>query len=223
MQRLAKILAQNAFPKVQEWQSYGKFCKVTLNRHFSEKVERGDQEKFFKNRPISSPCLKGPKALWRKLNYTLIGMHLKCKDGKIFWRKQRLQKCPNGKVMAIIARSPKTCIFRKSAKGRPIEVFQKTPKKSPSLQKANSTLAQMSLSCKLYPLLIQRLNKSLAQKAAPRRPEWPSYGNFRNVTQDPHFLKKCKGGTKGNFSKIAQKVALVWKAQKHSGANGIIL
>ena len=80
----------------------------------------------------------------------------------------------------------------------------------------------MSLSSKLYPLIMQRLKKSLAQKAAPKRPEWPSYGNFRNVTQDPHFLKKCKGGTKGNFSKIAQKVALVWKAQKHSGANNII-
>ena len=54
-------------------------------------------------------------------------------------------------------------------------------------------------------------------------PEWPSYCNFCKVTQNPHFLKKCKGGTKGNFSKIAQKLALVWKAQKHSGANGIIL
>ena len=70
---------------------------------------------------------------------------------------------------------------------------------------------------------MQRLKKSLAQKAAPKRPEWPSYGNFRNVTQEPHFLEKCKGGTKGNFSKIAQKVALVWKAQKHSGAKDIIL
>ena len=70
---------------------------------------------------------------------------------------------------------------------------------------------------------MQRLKKSLAQKAAPKRPEWPSYGNFRNVTQDPHFLKKCKRGTKGNVSKIAQKDALAEKAQKHCGANGIIL
>ena len=70
---------------------------------------------------------------------------------------------------------------------------------------------------------MQRLEKILAQTAAPKVPEWPSYGNFRKVTQNPHFLKKCKGGTKGNFSKIAQKVALVWKAQKHSGANNIIL
>ena len=70
---------------------------------------------------------------------------------------------------------------------------------------------------------MQKVKKSLAQKAAPKLPEWPNYGNFRTVTQDSLFLKKCKGGTKGNFSKIAQKVALVWKAQKHSHANNIIL
>ena len=70
---------------------------------------------------------------------------------------------------------------------------------------------------------MQRLDTILVQKAAPKVPEWPGYGNFCKVTQNPHFLKKCKGGTKENFSKIAQKVALVWKAQKHTGANGIIL
>ena len=70
---------------------------------------------------------------------------------------------------------------------------------------------------------MQRLETILAQKAAPKVPEWPSYGNFREVIQNPHFLKKCKGGTKGNFSKIAQKDALAEKAHKHSGANGIIL
>ena len=96
---------------------------------FSEKLKRGDEGKVYKNHPKSSPCLKGPKELWRKLNYTLIKMHLKCKDWKIFWRKQRLQKCPNGQVMAIIARSPKTRIFWKSANGGPREIFQKSPKK----------------------------------------------------------------------------------------------
>ena len=130
--RLEKVLAQNAAPKVPEWQSYGKFRKVTLNPHFSEKVERGDQGKFFKNRPKSSPRLKGPKALLRKWRYSLICMHLNCKDWRRFWGKQ----------------------------------------------------------------------------AAPKVPEWPSYGNLGKVTQKPHFLKKCKGGTKRNFSKIAQKTAL---------------
>ena len=70
---------------------------------------------------------------------------------------------------------------------------------------------------------MQRLKKILAQKASPKLPEWPCYGNLGKVTQNPHFLKKCKGGTKGNFSKIAQKVALLWKAQKQSGENDIIL
>ena len=78
---------------------------------FSEKVQREDQAKFFKNRPKSSPRLKGPKALWRKWHYPLIRMHLKCKHWKRFTRKQRLQKCPNNQVMAILARSPKTRIF----------------------------------------------------------------------------------------------------------------
>ena len=37
------------------------------------------------------------------------------------------------------------------------------------------------------------------------------------------FSEKVQRGTKGNFSKIVQKDALAEKAQKHSGANGIIL
>ena len=51
---------------------------------FPEKVQRGDQEKFFKNRPKSSPRLKGPKALLCKWHYPLVSMHLKGKDWKRF-------------------------------------------------------------------------------------------------------------------------------------------
>ena len=40
---------------------------------------------------------------------------------------------------------------------------------------------------------------------------------------NPAFSDKVQKGDQGNFSKIAQKRDLVWKAQKHSGANGIIL
>ena len=98
-----------------------------LQRHprhaFSEKVQRGHQGKFFKYRPKSSPCLKGTKALWRKLNYSLNKMHLKCK----------------------------------------------------------------------------RLENIFAQTAALKVYEWASYGNYRKVTQNQHFLKKCKGGTMRNF------------------------
>ena len=57
---------------------------------FSEKVQKGDQGKFFQNRPKRNARLRGPKALWRKWHYPLISMHLKCKDRRRFWRKQRL-------------------------------------------------------------------------------------------------------------------------------------
>ena len=132
VQRLERILAQKPAPKLPEWLSCNSFCKVTQNPHFQKKVQRGDQGKLFKNRPKRSPCLKGPKALLRKWHYSLICMHLNCKDWRRFWGKQ----------------------------------------------------------------------------AAPKVPEWPSYGNLGKVTQNPHFLKKCKGGTKRNLSKIAQKTAL---------------
>ena len=37
------------------------------------------------------------------------------------------------------------------------------------------------------------------------------------------FSKKAQTGEQLNFSKIAQKDALPEKAQKHTGANGVIL
>ena len=112
---------------------------------FSEKVQRGDQVKFFKNHPESSPRLKGPKALRRKRHYPVISMHLRGKDCRIFWRKQRFQKYPNNQVMAIFARSPKSRIFWKSANGGPWEIFQKSSKKMPYLKGPKSTVAQMAL------------------------------------------------------------------------------
>ena len=47
------------------------------------------------------------------------------------------------------------------------------------------------------------------KKRLQRVPEWLSYCNFCKVTQNPHFLNKCKGRSKGNLSKIAQKRVLV--------------
>ena len=102
---------------------------------FSKKVQRRDQEKFFKNCAKSSLRLKGPKAHWRNWHYPSICTHLKCQHWKTFWRKQRLQKCPNGQVMAIFGRSPKTRILRKKAKLRPRETFKKSPKKYPLASK----------------------------------------------------------------------------------------
>ena len=67
----------------------------------------------------------------------------------------------------------------------------------------------MALSSNFDAFKVQTLENNLAQTAAPNVLEWPSYGNFREVIQNPHFLKKYKGGTKGDFSKVLQKVNLV--------------
>ena len=75
----------------------------------------------------------------------------------------------------------------------------------PSLKRPKSTLAQMALSSKLYALKVQRLEKILVETSAPKVPEWQGYCNFRKITQNPHFQKKCKGGTKGNFLKKRPK------------------
>ena len=140
------ILAETTAPKVPKWPSDGNFLQGHPKPAFSKKVQRRDQEKFFKNRPKSSPGLKRSTALWRKWHSTLTCMHLKCNDWKRFRRKQQLQKCPNGQVMAIFARLFKTGIFWKSAKREPKELFQKSPKKMPSLKRLKGTLARMALS-----------------------------------------------------------------------------
>ena len=113
---------------------------------FSETVQRGDQEKLFKNRPKTSPGLKGQKARWRRKHYPLISILLECKHMKKFWHKEWLQKGPNSQVRAIFARSTKTRIFLKSANGEARETFQKSPKKYPSFERPKSTLAQIALS-----------------------------------------------------------------------------
>ena len=165
----------------------------------------GDEGKFLKNRPKSSPRLKGKQPLWRQWNYPLIKMHLTWKDWKRFRGKQRLKKCPNGQVMSIFGRSPKTHIFRKSAKKETKRSFSNIAQKEALASMGNSTLAQMSLSSKLYLLITQRLQKILAQKAAPKLPEWLSYANSPKVTQNSHFLKKVQRGDQGKFLKNLPK------------------
>ena len=132
-------------------------------------------------------------------------MHLNCKDWKTFWRKQQLQKCTNGQVMAHFARSPKSRIFWKSANRGPRQIFQKSPKKMPSLKRPKSTLVQMALSSNQYALKVQGLDKILAHKAAPKVPEWPSYGIFRHVTQTRIFWKSAKRGPREIFQKLPKK------------------
>ena len=108
LQGLEKILRQTSGSKSARMAKLWQFRQGHPKPAFSEKVQRGDEEKFFKDRQKNSPHLKGPTALWPKWHYPIISMQLKCKDWRKLWRKKKLQKCPKGQVMAIFERSPKT-------------------------------------------------------------------------------------------------------------------
>ena len=93
------------------------FLQGHLKPAFSEKVQKKDQGKFFKNRPKSSPRFKGPKARWRKWHYPLISMHLECKDWKRFWRKQRLKNARMAKLWKFSQGHPKPAFSQKVQTG----------------------------------------------------------------------------------------------------------
>ena len=84
MQRLEKILAQKAAAKSARMARLLQFLQGHPKPAFSEKVQTGDQGKFFKNRPKSSFRWKGPKALFRNWHYAQTSMHLKCKHRRRF-------------------------------------------------------------------------------------------------------------------------------------------
>ena len=55
------------------------FMQGQPKRAFSEKVQRGDQRKNFKNLAKTTPWLKGLRALGRECHYPLISMQLNWK------------------------------------------------------------------------------------------------------------------------------------------------
>ena len=63
VQRLEKILGQKSGSKRARMTKLLQFLQGNPKHEFSEKVQRGDQGTFFKNRPKSSRPLKGSNAL----------------------------------------------------------------------------------------------------------------------------------------------------------------
>ena len=141
-------------------------------------------------------------------------MYLKWKDWKRFWRKERLQNYPNGQLMAIFERSPKTRIFLKVERGDQEKLFKNRQKSSLRLKGQKALWRKWH-----YPLISMRLKckncrRFWGKKAAPKVPEWPSYGNFCKVAQNPHFLKKCTRGDQKKFFKNHPKSSTRFKGTK---------
>ena len=141
---------------------------------------------------------------------------------KIFAQKSGSKSARITKLWQFWQGHRKPAFSEKVHRGDKETFFKNRPKSSSRLKGATALWRKQH-----YPLISMLLKckdwkRFWGKKPAPKVPQWPSYVNFRKVTENPHFLKKCTGGTKGNVSKIDQKGALVWKAKNHSDANGII-
>ena len=156
------------------------------------KSARGDQGKFFKNRPKSSPRLKGPKELWRKRHYPLISMHLNGKDWRRLWFQKVVPKLPEWPSYCNFGKVTQNPHFLKKCKwgtkGNFSKISQKVAfvwkAKKPFWRKWHYPLVSMLLKCKDW-------KRFWSKRVAPKVPELPRYGIFRKVTQNPHFLKNC--------------------------------
>ena len=89
---------------------------------FSEKKQKGEKRKFFKNRPKSRPRLKGPKALLRKWHYPLISMHLKGRLEKILGQKSGSKSSRMTKLWQFWQGHPKPAFSEKVQRGEKREI-----------------------------------------------------------------------------------------------------
>ena len=114
-----------------------------------------------------------------------------------------------GKLLYFWQGHPKPAFSKKVQSGNQGKFFKNRQKSSPRFKRPQSTLAKMALSSNLNAVKVQRLEKILGQKRGSKSARMVKLSNFRKVTQNPHFLKKCKEGTKEKFRNIAQRVAFV--------------
>ena len=96
------------------------------------------------------------------------------------------------------------------------------PKSSPRLKGQKHSGANV-----IIPQILSTYNaeseKDFGAKSISKTAQMAKLWQFLQGHPRPTFSKKVQRGFKGNFSKIAQNVALDGKAQKNSDANNIIL
>ena len=108
-------------------------------------MQRGDQGKFFKNRPKSGPRLKGQKHSAANGIILLLVCTFSAKTGKNFGAKSGSKSARMAKLWQFRQGHPKAAFSEKVQRGDE-EKFFEVPQKQPSLKRANSTLAEMALS-----------------------------------------------------------------------------
>ena len=166
------------------------------------------------NRPKSRPHLAARETLQRKSGDLLISMRLKCNHRRTFWRKPRLQRCPQRWVLANLAKTPKSAIFWDSSKGGPRE---NRPKSRPNLA-ARETLQRKSGD----PLISMRLkcNHRRTFWRKPRLQRCPQRWVLANLAKTPKsaiFWDSSKGGPRENRPKSRPNLAARETLQRKSG------
>ena len=164
---------------------------------------------IFQKSPKKQPRLKSPKKTLRQMalssnQYALIAPRLE----KIFGENSGSKSARMTKLWQFSQSHPIPAFSKKVQRGDQRKFFKNRLKRSPHLKDPEALQHKWH-----YPVISMHFKgkdwrRFWGKKAAPKVPDWASYGNFCKVTQNPQFLKKCKRGTQGKFSKIAQKDAL---------------
>ena len=122
-QHFAAIGASISARNEEQW----KIWQRHLNCPFSRILPKGDQGKIAQK---SRPTWGAPKTPLHKSHYLLKSMVFKRNCWNTFYRKPRLQNCPQRRTMANLAKTSKSAIFWDFAKGGPRE---NRPKSWPTL------------------------------------------------------------------------------------------
>ena len=161
------------------------FAKTPKSAIFGDSSKGGPRENCSK----SKPTLRALKSHRRKLGYLIISMHLKFNHRGVFWRKPRLQKCLQIRVITNFAKTPKSAIFRDSSKGRQRENGSKS---RPTLRAPKSPRRKSGY------LIISMLFKSNHRGAFWRKPRLQKCPQIRVIK---YFAKTPKSAIFGDSSK----------------------
>ena len=128
MQRLEKILEQKSGSKSSLKAKLFQYLQRNPKHEFSEKVQSGDQRKFFKNRPKNNPRLKGPKALAQNpLTSNLYALQVKRLE-KILAQKSSSKTALMPKLLQFLQGHPKPSFSEKVQKEDQGKFFKNSPK-----------------------------------------------------------------------------------------------
>ena len=160
-----------------------------------EILQRGDQKE---NGSKSRPNLRAPKSPRRKSGYVIISMRLKSNNRGAFWRKPRLEKSLQIRVITNFAKTPKSAIFGDSSKGGPRENGSKSRPTLRALKSPRRKSAYLVISMRL------KSNHRGAFWRKPRLQKCPQIrviANFAKTPKSAIFGDSLKGGPRENGSK----------------------